>query len=113
MIIQNNTVFFKNASDSGVSNSVFNTASDVLSLQIDGDFASGTFFIEGRNRIHGEWYPLAAVDLSNFTLYRNGLTSPGLYEFGVVSIREIRARIEEISGGAVTISGQFIATEET
>lgn len=113
MIIQKNTTFFNTASEPAISKAVFNVASDTLSLQVDGDFTNGTFYIEGRNSTEGEWYPIAAVDLTHLTVYRNGLTQPGLYEFAIVSVREIRARIAEIEGGTVSISGQLIATEET
>ena len=42
---------------------------------------------------------------------RGGFTKPGMYEIGIVGIREIRARIESVSGD-VSMFGQIISTEE-
>lgn len=112
MIIQKNADFFKGMNTPTVSKTFPNSQSDVLSLQIGGDFSAGLFHIEGRNHRDGEWVSLAGIDLSDFSPVRGGFTKPGMYELGIVGIREIRARIESVSGN-VTMFGQIISTEET
>jgi hypothetical protein len=96
MIIQKNLDFFKDMSAPTVSKTFPNAASDVLSLQIDGELQGGKIYIEGRNRSTGNWVALAGVNLSNFTPVRGVFTASGLYEIGVVGIREIRARAEGV-----------------
>lgn len=112
MIIQKNTEFFRSMSTPTVSKAFPNSAADTLALQIGGDFSSGKFHIEGRNNPRGEWVSLAAIDLSDFSPVRGGFTKPGMYELGIVGIREVRARIEAVSGN-VSMFGQMISTEET
>ena len=72
----------------------------------------GAVRIEGRNRHGGDWVSLAGISLKDFSVARDGFTSAGLYEIGIVGVREIRARIDEVSGN-VALSGQIISTEET
>lgn len=111
MIIQKNLDFFKGMSTPTVSKTFPNTQSDVLSVQISG-LTSGTIYVEGRNNQGGDWIPLAGINLSNFSPARGGFTEAGMYEIGVVGIREIRARAEGVSGN-VSVFGQLISTEET
>lgn len=109
MIIQQKVIFFENTFDSSVSRSYFNNSADVLTLSVDGDFSNGLFFIEGRN--HGDWVTLAAINLSDLSIQVNGITKTGLYEVGVLSVRELRCRIEQIQG-SVTIAGELISSGE-
>ena len=110
MVIQSNCNFIENASTPTVSKTFFNATGDTLSVQIDG--ANGIYAIEGRNSSKGAWYPLAAINLSNFAAMREGLNMPGVYEIGIVGIRELRARVDSVQG-QVSIFGQIISTEET
>lgn len=112
MIIQKNAAFFRSMSTPTVSKAFSNSASDVLAVQISGDFTTGKFHVEGRNNERGDWVSLAAIDLSDFSPVRGGFTKPGMYELGIVGIREVRARIEAVNGN-VTMFGQMISTEET
>ena len=111
MIIQKNLHFFKGMSTPTVSKAFPNSQSDILSVQISG-LTSGTIHIEGRNNAGGDWVSLAGISLSDFTPARGGFTKAGIYEIGVVGIREVRARAENVAGN-VTVFGQLISTEET
>ena len=113
MIIQRNVDFVKNINTPTVSKSYFNANSDVLSLHVYGTFSSGLVFIEGRTNKESEWVKLAAINLSDFSAVREGITKAGLYELGIASVRELRARVESIAGGNMTLFGQIISTEET
>ena len=110
MVIQKNCEFVKNSSTPIVSKPFPNAAGDVLTLQISG--ADGVYYVEGRNRSSHDWVPLAGINLSDFSAIRGKFTSAGLYELGIVGIRELRVRVESVSG-EVTIFGQIISTEET
>ena len=112
MIIQKTITFCKNQTSPLISNSYFNSLSDVLDIQINGVFNSGLIKVEARNISNGDWVSLAGINLSDFSIAKNGITKSGLYEFSVVGAREIRINVEEISG-EVTVHGQLISTEET
>lgn len=111
MVIQKNIEFLKGMSTPTVSKTFPNSTGDILSVQLSGDF-SGAVHIEGRNRYNGDWISLAGISVSDFSVARNGFTSAGIYEIGIVGIREIRARIDEVEGN-IALSGQIISTEET
>ena len=113
MIIQSNINFVKDIDTPTVSKPSFNHNSDTLSIQVSGDFTSGLIHIEGRMNKAGNWVSLAGINLNDFNAVRNGITKAGLYEFSVVSVRELRARVEAISGGKVSVFGSIISTEET
>ena len=111
MVIQKNIEFLKGMSTPTVSKTFPNSTGDILSIQISGDF-SGAAYIEGRNRRENDWVQLAGISLSDFSVARNGFSKAGMYEIGIVGIRELRARIDGVEGN-VTIFGQIISTEET
>jgi len=110
MVIQQNCNFIENASAPIVSKTFSNAASDTLTLQISG--ANGKYYLEGRNNSMGDWFALAGISLSDFSAHRGVFTKAGIYEIGVVGIREVRVRIESVEGN-VSIFGQMISTEET
>lgn len=111
MVIQKNIEFLKGMSTPTVSKTFPNSTGDILSVQLSGDF-SGAIHIEGRNRPNSDWVPLAGINLSDFSVARNGFTRAGLYEISIVGIREFRARVDGVDGN-IALSGQIISTEET
>ena len=110
MVIQKNCEFITNANTPIVSKHFPNSTGDILTLQISG--ANGVYYIEGRNKTKLDWVPLAGINLSDFSAVRDGFTKAGIYEIGVVGIRELRARVESTEGN-VSLFGQIISTEET
>lgn len=110
MVIQKNCDFVKNTTTPIVSKIFPNAAGDVLTLQISG--ARGKVHLEGRNVHKGDWVSLAGIDLSDFSAVRGGFTKPGIYEIGVVGIRELRVNVESAEG-EISVFGQLIRTEET
>jgi len=110
MVIQKNCNFVTNTNAPIVSKIFTNATGDVLTLQISG--ANGVYHLEGRNNSNGDWFPLAAINLSNFAAVKGSFTTPGIYEIGIVGIRELRARVESAEGN-VSMFGQIISTEET
>ena len=110
MVIQKNCEFVTNSNTPIVSKSFPNSTGDVLTLQISG--ANGIYHLEGRNNLKNDWVSLAGINLSDFSAQRNGFTKAGLYEIGIVGIRELRVRVEKAEGN-VSVFGQIISTEET
>ena len=109
MMILSNCIFAENINQVHTSPIYYNSQGDILSVQIDG--ANGIYHIEGRSRNNGEWFPLVGLNLSDLSIVKGIYTKPGIYELGITSIREIRARIESIDG-KVNIFGQIINSQE-
>ena len=110
MIIQKNCEFIKNSNTPEISKIYSNSSGDTLTVQISG--ANGLYYIEGRNNSNNEWVPLAGINLSDFSAVKETFTKAGLYELGIVGVRELRVRVEKAEG-LVSIFGQIISTEET
>lgn len=89
----------------------FNASSDILSLEIDGEF-EGTLFLEGRNNHNHKWNAIGAFNVSNYNLVLNGFSQPGLYEAGVSSVKTLRIRPEENFQGTVSIVIDLISSSE-
>lgn len=112
MIIQKSINFFQNMAEAGVSEVFTNSQADVMSLQINGELGGGSIILEGRNSSQNEWVPLAGINLSNFTISKDGFTSEGLYELGITSVRQLRARAENVDLANVNVLGLLISTVE-
>ena len=110
MVIQKNCDFVKNTSAPIVSKVFPNASGDALTLQING--AEGVYYLEGRNNSKGDWFPLAGINLSDFSPTRGKFTKTGLYEIGIAGVRELRVRVE-VAYGEVSIFGQIISMGET
>lgn len=110
MVIQSNIRFIEHAKAPIVSRTFFNPTGDILSLQISG--ASGSVKLEGRARKDADWVTLAGIGLADFSVARDGFTKPGIYEIGIIGVRELRARVDSADGD-ISVFGQIISTEET
>lgn len=109
MLIQKNCDFLT-TSIPMESKSFTNSSADVLALQISG--ADGVYYLEGRNKSTNDWVSLAGISLSDFSAVIGGFKKAGMYEVGIIGVREVRVRVESTQG-KVTIFGQMISTEET
>lgn len=109
MVVQSNCTFVENANTPIVSKTFINSQGDVLSIQICG--ATGVFHLEGRTNKDAEWVSLAGIDLSDFSAHKGGFTKPGMYELGIIGVRQLRARVESTTGD-VSIFGQIISSGE-
>lgn len=110
MVIQKNCEFIENSTTPTVSRHFSNATGDVLTLQITG--ADGVYHLEGRNSRHHDWVSLAGINLSDFSAVRGGFTKAGMYEIGIMGVRELRVRVESTLG-KVSIFGQIMSSEET
>lgn len=109
MMIQKNCNFITNATSPCVSEIVSNSTGDILTIQISG--ADGEYYVEGRNFGAGDWVVLGGISLTDFSVETDGFSLPGLYEIGVIGVRQLRVRAAAMSG-EVTIFGQLISSEE-
>lgn len=109
-----NISFFKNQDAPATSKSHYNTKEEELAFEVSG---SGTFkiYFEGQvditeevNETSGNWTPIAAINLTDFSLETDGITKPGIYTFAIENIQRFRVRIESIAGGAITVFGRGI-----
>lgn len=109
MVIQKNCDFITNSNTPTVSKIFSNSSGDTLALTISG--ANGVYHLEGRNNSSYDWIPLAGINLSDLSVVRGAYTQAGVYEIGIVGIRELQVRVASIEGD-VSIFGQIISTGE-
>lgn len=109
MVIQKNLNFVSNTTIPVLSKTFINASGDVLSLEIKGN---GVIYIDGRLQDDSDWFSIAGINLSDFSVSKDGFTKPGLYEIGVIGIRQLRARVEAVQDN-VSVYGQIISSEET
>lgn len=91
-----------------ISNVFVNNACAVCTLQITGSFAAATVLVEGIvNVASNQWVTLAAFNLSDLSLEKDGADKAGIYQVGIEGILRVRMNVTEISGGDITIAAQF------
>lgn len=75
-------------------------------LQVTGSFAGAEIVVEGRTAVpEGPWEALGGWDTRDMGAELQALTSPGIYEFPIDGIRQLRVRVAALGGGSVTVSG--------
>lgn len=111
MIAQKNFIFYKDAVAPGLPKEAFNNiSSEIIAVEISGDFSDGVFVFEGKTNLNSsEYTPLAAVNLTDFSV-SSTVSKKGIYEIGIEGVQVFRVRIESISGGAATIFGRVLKT---
>lgn len=91
-----------------ISNVFVNNACAVCTLQITGTFTAATVLVEGIvNVASNQWVTLAAFNLSDLSLEKDGADKAGIYQVGIEGILRVRMNVTEISGGDITIAAQF------
>lgn len=91
-----------------ISNVFVNNACAVCTLQITGSFAAATVLVEGIvNVASNQWVTLAAFNLSDLSLEKNGADKAGIYQVGIEGILRVRMNVTEVTGGDITIAAQF------
>lgn len=91
-----------------ISNVFVNNACAVCTLQITGSFTAATVLVEGIvNVVSNQWVTLAAFNLSDLSLEKDGADKAGIYQVGIEGILRVRMNVTEVSGGDITIAAQF------
>lgn len=111
MYVQSNFLFLDKVIGSVTSNAYLNSNAESATLQISGDFTSGSFVVEGKTDSESTaWETLAGINLSDFSVSGSSITEKGIYQFGVDGIRQIRVRSVSVSGGTATVVGRMART---
>jgi hypothetical protein len=96
------------ATTPAISNVFVNNACAVCTLQITGSFTAATVLVEGIvNVASNQWVTLAAFNLSDLSLEKDGADKAGIYQVGIEGILRVRMNVTEVSGGDITIAAQF------
>lgn len=91
-----------------ISNVFVNNACAVCTLQITGTFTAATVLVEGIvNVASNQWVTLAAFNLSDLSLEKDGADKAGIYQVGIKGILRVRMNVTEVTGGNITIAAQF------
>jgi lysophospholipase L1-like esterase len=92
----------------GISNIFVNNACAVCTLQITGSFTAAMVLVEGIvNVASNQWVTLAAFNLSDLSLEKDGADKAGIYQVGIEGILRVRMNVTEVTGGDITIAAQF------
>lgn len=100
-----NYEFFRRTTTAGISDALVNESYTLLVAQVEGAFDSLDLVLECRVQEGAEWVTVAGINLSAFDGAAERITAPGIYQFPIEGVREIRLRVVTISGGWVTVGG--------
>ncbi len=89
--------------------SVFvNSACDVLGIQVEGTFTSATVKVQGVvDENSTDWQDIAAIDLTDLSTKTSGITETGVYQAPIDSFNKVRVNVTAVSGGNISVYGQF------
>lgn len=89
--------------------SVFvNSSCDILGLQVSGTFTSATVKVQGVvDENSTDWVDIGAIDLSDLSTETSGITAKGVYEIAIESFNKVRVNVTAVSGGNISVYGQF------
>ena len=92
-----------------VADTINNTHSDTLSLNVSGDATSFTITVEANNIFNStEFASICAIKLSDLSINET-ITSTGLYEIPIESAANIKVSLTAVSGGAVTVDARLVS----
>lgn len=111
MTTVSNVLMINAATSAAVSSNYTNNNCDILGIQVTGTFSSATLYIQGMvNTDSNTWVNLAALNLTDFDVENAGITSAGLYEYGIEGVMMVRANVSAVSGGNITVYGKFASS---
>ena len=87
-----------------------NLKADIMSVEISGNFTSGTFHFEGvTDYTNEEWTPIAGVNLSDYSIASDP-SGKGIWEVPLEGLQKFRVRVESVSGGSAKVFGWVVVT---
>ena len=108
MVVISNFSFGKKITEPFESKDYSNSIGDVMTIEVGGTFSDASIVIEGKADFTSEEYtPFTSLDLMVYDVHEK-ITAPGIYEIAIEGIQFIRARVESVSGGYVTILGRAV-----
>lgn len=85
--------------------------SELLTVQVDGDFSGLELIIEGKNAFDSpNSYPVIGYNLSDFTSI-SSITTAGIYQFPIVGLYSVLLNLNAISSGEVSIAVRMCREE--
>lgn len=111
MIPLKSSMIIEEASSSMVSEEIYNSKADILTLEVSGSSGGCSIVVEGKvNTKATVWNLISGINLSDYTiLSEDGMTNNGIYQFGIDGIQLIRVNVIT-SDGAISVYGR--ATSE-
>lgn len=112
MIPQKNVVFFNGSIVKPDDKIEYfgNNNSEIISVEIAGDFSSGLFHFEGVVDLGNEvWTPIAGVNLSDYSITADP-EGKGIWEVPIEGVQKFRVRTESVTGGTAKVFGRVIKT---
>lgn len=108
MAAVNGFPFFKNVEEAKISDVYKSHANTDASIEVKG--SASAFNLEVQACIDIEqpenWITLAVIDESSYDIL-NAVSKPGIYSFSVMG-KNVRVKINSISGGDLTVVGKFL-----
>ena len=111
MRVQTRALLIDKASSATISDVYINGNCDVLGIQVSGTFSSATIKAQGVvDADSTDWVDIGAIDLADMSAKKSGITAKGVYEIPIESLYKIRVNVTAVSGGNVSVFGQFADT---
>lgn len=101
--------FFRESSSSDVSNNFMNiNKGSALTLEVSGDATAFSLSIQGivEDGNNEDWTNLATINMTNFEV-SDEIAKKGIYSIGCDGIVRMRANLESVIGGNVTVVGKL------
>ena len=103
MVVTNKHYAVKDISAPQESKESYNTQSEVLTVQVEGNATAVEIEVLGASDLQAEeFYPLMGFDLTTLGS-SNTIEATGLYQFGIDGIAKYKFNITSVSGGTISI----------
>lgn len=106
MITHNNFYFLNEVNEVAESAVTHNTRGEVLTLQVEGEATTVGLQVMGcSDMASDEFHVLSGFDTS-YDL-SDSITKKGIYTYGIDGIAKIKVKLNEVSGGSVSVFGKI------
>ena len=107
MIPQKMFVFADNQTSAYTSKDCANAMSDLIDLQLSGEFTSCLVNLEGKVDLDADYQVLKVINLSKFEAV-DDMEEAGIYEAAISGMQSLRVVINSVDGGAIKIVGRIM-----
>lgn len=107
MKVLNDFIFFSNASEAGESNVLSNpNLGSQIIVQVNGTATNIDVQILGQTDINADFVALSCINMTNFDV-DSKIAATGIYAVPVDGVCKIKAKINAVAGGNVTVFGRL------
>ena len=106
MVPQKNFMFADKATEAFISNDCINQTSDIMDLQLSGNFTSCNVVLKGKVDINADYEPLMVINLGKFTAV-DAMEEAGIYEAAISGLQMLQVEIVSVEG-EITIVGRML-----